>query len=135
MADVSITANNVQIVSGTAKTGKAGAAITAGQAVYTDTNGTLSPAQANAAGTATVVGIALNSCASGQTFAYLDSGAVIKAGGTLVAGKWYALSAAAAGGVAPHADLTSTNIASWLGYALTTANLQIQIVNTGLVLA
>lgn len=134
MADVTVTAANVKIVSGNPKTAKAGASITAGQAIYVDTNGTMSPAKADAAGTATAVGISLNSCSTGQTFAYLDNG-VIAAGGTIVAGKPYVVSAAAAGAIAPVADLTSTNIATYVGVAATTANLTINVNPTGIVLA
>lgn len=134
MADVSITAANVKVVSGTPKIGKAGASVTAGQPLYQDTDTSLKPAKADAAGTATCVGIALNSASTGQTVAYLDNG-VLAAGGTLVMGKPYVVSAANAGGIAPVADLTSTNVATYIGIGLTTANLTVAINPTGLVLA
>lgn len=134
MADVTVTAANVKKDTATVKTGVAGASITAGQTLYVDSNGTLSPAKADAAGTATCVGVALNSVSTGQSLCYVDSG-VIFAGGTLVAGKMYVVSAAAAGGLAPSADLTSTNLASYVGYATSTSKLQVNIINTGLALA
>src|SRR5690348_11017500 len=104
MTDVSVTAASVAYTGTSVKTKKAGVAITAGQAVYYDaTTGTLKLADANAsAATASAVGVALNSCASGQWCTYLEEG-LYTVGGTTAVGTIYCVSATA-GGIAPIAD-------------------------------
>lgn len=130
MADLSITAANVSGGTGFLMvTGTAGATITAGQAVYLSGTQWLL-ARANAAGTATVVGIALNNASSGQPINVLYGG-IINIGATTVTGQTYALSAANAGGIAPITDLTTGNIVSILGVATSTSAIQIVINNSG----
>ena len=46
-------------------------------------------------------------------------------------GTVYVLSAAAAGGIAPWADLVSTDIVSVLGVATATTELEIKLLNSG----
>ena len=137
MADLTITATSVipgadaQITRGTA-----GATITAGMVVYKDTaaSDVLKAADANASAlTAVVAGIALNGGSTGQTILYQTAG-LITIGATVAAGKPYVLSATA-GLVAAGADLTTGWYASYLGYATTTAVINIQINNTGVIVA
>lgn len=108
MADVSVTAANVQPGTSGLNNGKvAGVAITAGQWVYLDSaTGTLKLADSNASlATATVIGVALNNAAIGQPVQYQSSGDYT-VGGTVAAGAVYVLSANA-GNMAPVADLAS----------------------------
>lgn len=135
MADISVTAANVQIVtSGThptqIKTGTAGGTITAGQPLYLNTSDQLVAARADAASTDEVVGIALNGGSAGQKIHYAVGGD-ITIGATVVLGMAYYLSAGAAGGIAPHADLTTGNYVSFLGIAITTAIIRLAIMNAG----
>lgn len=80
MADLTVTAANVRDASPVGVGKKinllAAVAITAGQAVYLDTSGTASLADASAAGTAVVIGIALEGAAIGQPVPILVEGFV-----------------------------------------------------------
>jgi hypothetical protein len=80
MADITVTAAQVRRVypdRDEVYDFTAGVAITAGAAVYVDTTtGKLGLADASAAGTAQVRGIALNSAAAGETVAVLMKGVV-----------------------------------------------------------
>ena len=132
MADVSVTAANVALVSGSSKHGTAGETITAGQSLYLKSADTeLYKADCDdTAAKATCVGIALNSASDGQPISYAGSGCVVNMGGTLVVGEPYFVSDTA-GGLKPDADLSSDDYVSFLGIGITAANLQIQIVNSG----
>jgi len=120
MADLTITAGNVLFTTGTKADGVAGAAITAGQALYLDsTTTTLKLAQSDGtAAEVAAVGIALNAAGSGQTVVYAQNGSVINIGATTAKSTTYHVSTAA-GGVAPQADV-STNRICRLGYATAT---------------
>lgn len=118
MADITITAANVLYTSGSKASGIAGATITAGQVLYLDSvTATLKLAQAD--GTAAevdVVGIALHAALAGQPLQYAKDESIINIGGTTSKATTYVVSAAA-GGVAPQADLVSTNRITTIGYA------------------
>lgn len=136
MSDLSVTAANVaRVTSGSnqtqVKTGTAGGTITAGQVLYANTSGNLVAAQADAASTDEVAGIALHGASSGQPIAYAIGGD-LNPGATVVVGMVYALSAAAAGGIAPYADLTSGQYVSFLGVGITASNLRLGIINSGI---
>lgn len=129
MADVSITpANVVKGANATTRVGTAGATITAGQPLYEDgsANFVLKPAQGDTATKAKCVGIALHGASSGQPVTFITAGN-LTAGGTLVVGQVYVVSAAAAGGIAPYADLTTGNYVSILGIATSTTILAVDI--------
>lgn len=135
MADLTITAANVLKV-GTLgiKTGIAGATITAGQAVYLDSaTGTLKLAQCDGtAAEADVVGVALHGATANQPLTYAGDGATINIGGTTSKATTYMVSAAA-GGVAPQADLVSTNRIAQIGYATdAVGGFTLQIRNRGI---
>ncbi|RMG90115.1 MAG: hypothetical protein D6706_20155 [Chloroflexi bacterium] len=134
MADLVITAANVLASSSASvASGIAGATITAGQPLYKDSADAyaLKPAQADAATTDEVVGVALHGAADGQPIQYVVSDSALNLGATLVAGQVYVLSAASAGGVAPISDLTSGNYVSVLGVATTTSTLKLHVINSG----
>lgn len=133
MPDLTITAASVLFTSGTKVTGVAGASVTAGQGLYLDsTTSTLKLAQSD--GTAAegdAVGIALHAAGSGQPLVYAATGSVINIGATTAKTTTYMVSAAA-GGVAPQADLVSTNRIVRLGYATATdGTFVVDIKNTG----
>lgn len=135
MADLTVTAGSVLFTSGTKLTGVAGAAITAGQGLYLD-SATTTLKLAFSAGTAAeadAVGIALHSAGSGQPVTYAAHGSLINIGATTAKTTTYVASATA-GGVAPQADLVSTNKIVRLGYATaTTGAFVVDIKNTGAV--
>jgi hypothetical protein len=118
MADLTVTPGSVIWTSGTKQTGVAGATVTAGQAVYLDsTTSTLKLAQSDGtAAEADAVGVALHAAGSGQPLVYAAQGAVINIGATTTKATTYVVSATA-GGVAPQADLISTNKIVRVGYA------------------
>ncbi len=129
MPELTITAS--QVIAANANTAKAygtaGTAITAGQAVYLDSNNFIQPARANNQVQAQgLVGIAL----SAQPLAYAVSGDVtLGAGSVMVAGSVYVVSTGVAGGIVSANDPvagTATFI-SILGVATTTSNLRLGI--------
>jgi hypothetical protein len=133
MADLVVTATSVLWTSGPKVTGVAGAAITAGQCLYLDSStSTLKLAQSDGtAAEADAVGIALVGAGSGQPVVYAGHSAVINIGATTAKTTHYMVSATA-GGVAPQADLVSTNKIVRLGYATATdGSFVVDIKNTG----
>ena len=130
MADVVITAANV-IPGANAKfrDGTAGATITAGQVVYSDStdNGDYKLAQADAATTDDVIGIAVNGASDGQPIRVVYEDDDLTIGGTVAIGTIYVLSAAAGGAIAPSTDLASTNLVTVLGPAKTTGKIMLKI--------
>lgn len=118
MADISITVANVQ--SGTNASQRqaiAGATITAGQPVYLDSTASnqAKPARANADATSRAVGIAMNGASSGQPVDYITRDDDFTVGGTSTAGIILCVSAGAAGGIAPSADMTTGNYVTTIG--------------------
>lgn len=129
MADISVTAANVaKSALAVTRTGRAGATITAGQPVYEDSTDSfdLKPAQADTAVKAKCVGIALHGASDGQPLTYVVSGD-LTAGATLVVGQVYVVSDAAAGGIAPIADLGTGDFPTILGIAKSTSVLAVNI--------
>ena len=138
MADLTVTAANVSLQDGTIGYGTAGATITAGQSLYKDPadGNSLKPANADAAGTAAVAGVALNSASSGQPVAYV-SGGIYNAGATVAVGTVYVLSDAASGGIAPIADFATGSggsTVSIIGVGVTTGRIDVSIHNSGAVI-
>lgn len=133
MPDLTITATSVLFTSGTKITGTAGAAVTAGQALYEDSSAsTLKLAQCDGtAAEAAAVGIALHAAGTGQPLTYAGNGSTINIGATTAKTTAYMV-ASTAGGVAPQADLTSGQRIVYLGYATATdGTFVINIKNTG----
>ena len=128
MVDYSVTAAAVRIgANATIQRGTAGGTITAGQAVRVGAN-TLVAAQADsAANSANFAGIALNGASSGQPVNYVDvtRGGEYVAGATGVVGDVVVVSAANAGGIAPIADLASTNAVVIVGVFVTTDTIRL----------
>lgn len=108
-ADATVTVANVKWSSGVRPSNaQGGATITPGQVCYLDTTtNTQKLAQATSATLAVVSGICLDGGVSGRDIFIAGPGSVINVGFTTVAGTIYVLSAAAAGGIAPWADLTT----------------------------
>ena len=135
MSDITtISASNVVPNATTAviARGTAGAAITAGQIVYQDANGKIQLAAQTTSTTAHVVGIAVNSAASGAPVDYVTQGdvalgTVFTKGNVLVLG-------AGAGLMSASADLdgapVNTRYANVVGVASSANNLRVGIVNT-----
>lgn len=134
MVDLSQTAGNVYRVSGVQeKTGVAGEAITAGSPVYLNaTDGKLYDAQNDGTvAEATVVGVATAGAGRADvTIGYAPNGAKVNIGATTTAGTIYVLSAAA-GAIAPAADIVTGNYVSVLFVGTGSAEVTLQIANSG----
>ena len=137
MADLTITAANVIAATGAAiSSGIAGEAITAGQALYKDAadSNKLKGAQHDSTeAIAECVGIALNSAADDQPVSYITRG-TLALGSILTAGVTYVVGAGA-GGIAPDADVGSSDYKTVLGVALSASNLAVNINVSGVALA
>lgn len=121
MANLSITAGNVDWQSGTRPVdGYGGATITRGQVLYLNSNLRYVLADASAANTAAVAGIAVTDGTNGGIMKVALAGARINIGATTVAGTPYVLSATA-GAICPYADLLSTEIPNLLFWGTGTA--------------
>lgn len=122
MADITVTAASVAPGASSVQIqGIAGETITAGMAVYFNAS-TSKWMKATAAGTAaqsgngTQYGIALTGSSNGQPIVVDTSDPNgISIGGTTVVGTIYCVSAAAAGGICPWADLVATNYVTPIG--------------------
>lgn len=129
MADISVTASAVQKTSTTTvRKGVAGGTVTAGQPIYKDStdNNDLKPAQADTAAKSKAIGVALHGASDGQPLEYATRGDVTF-NAVLTVGQVYVVSDAAAGGIAPVADLASGDYPTLLGVATTTTNLKLGI--------
>jgi len=134
MADLTITAANVDRVTGSQRTQEAGVAITAGDAVYQGADGLVALAEKDLTVTESLAqGIALSDAAIGQPVTYQISG-VIALGATLSAGEVYMVGAGP-GGIAPVADVGTGDFATILGIAVSAANLKIGIIPSGVAAA
>ena len=132
MADLSITAANVERVDGGKEEWTAGATITAGQVVYLDSSASNVAKLAQSDGTeaeADVQGIALCGASSGQPVLISTNGN-IDLGATLTVGETYVLSQTA-GGIAPVGDLASGDFVTHIGVATAADNLRISLVSSG----
>jgi len=141
MADITITAANVlKGTTNTVENGTAGETITAGQVVYkksTDSLFYLADCFATSVAANDEIkeayGIALNSAAANQTLQVQKTGD-ITIGGTVTAGTVYYLASSdvgAAGGIAPLADLVSTDWYVLIGVATSASVLHLLIYDVG----
>jgi len=136
MADISITAANVKLVSGPTRRISAGAAVTAGQVLYqagaTKKAGLADNDNATAEVRA-VYGLALNGAAADQPIEAAINGAVVNLGAVLTAGVDYYLSGTP-GAICPRADVTTGDDPVRIGIALTPSNLQLDFADPGVTL-
>ena len=129
MADLVISSIEVASSRSRATNVQAKVAITAGDVVTLDSaTGKYDLADASAASTATVAGIAVTDAGVDGYFLYV-SAEEVNLGAILTAGDFYYLSATA-GKLCPFADLVSTNVVTQIGHATTTSNLKINLINT-----
>lgn len=130
MADLTVTASSVlaSAAATVVRTGVAGATVTAGQPVYSDSadENSLKPAQATAA-KENATGIALHGAADGQPLSYVTKDSGFTPGATLIAGEIYVVSSAAAGGIAPIGDLTTGDYVTILGVAKSASVLNLDL--------
>jgi hypothetical protein len=136
MADISITAANVKLVSGPTKGRTAGATIVAGQVCYQAAATKKSGLADNDSATAevrAVDGLALNGAAADQPVELAGNGAVVNVGAVLTAGTDYYLSGTP-GAICPRADVTTGDDPIRIGIALTTSNLQLDFADPGVTL-
>lgn len=136
MADLTITAANVKLVSGPTEQLLAGAALTAGQATYKEAATSKAKLSDNDSATAEVRGfngLALHAASTDQPITVAKNGAVVDLGAILTAGVDYYLSGTP-GGICPRADVVSTDDPVRLGMALTTSRLQLDVNDPGVTL-
>lgn len=132
MTDLTVTAASVLPGAGAVtEDGLAGATITAGQAVYRDTDGTYKLADADGASATirTARGIALNGASSGQPVRIQRSGE-ITIGATLTPGTSYYLSGTP-GGICPLADVGTGEYYHLVGIAKSSTNLLLALAYSG----
>lgn len=132
MADLSITASAIQY-GGTPKQATAGVTLTAGQAIYLDATDSNKAKLAQADGTeaeANAKGITLNGADAGQPVNYAELGE-LTLNAVAAAGAVYVLSATA-GGIAPEADLLSTERLTIIGYGKSTTKIELLMKATGI---
>lgn len=136
MADLSITAANVKLVSGPTERLKAGASLTAAQVVYKEAASGSAKLADNDSATAEVRairGITLHASLADQPIEIAKGGAIIDLGAILTAGVDYYLSGTA-GGICPRADVTTGHDPVRIGMALTTSRLQLDFADPNVTL-
>lgn len=125
MTDLVITAANVAKQGGASvRDAEANATITAGQVLALDSDAKAVLASDTTAALAAAVGIALNGASAGQPVRFCTGGD-INLGATLAVGKHYCLSAS--GGIAPVDDIAGSEFPTYLGYAISSSILRLQI--------
>lgn len=129
MADLSVTAANVKLVSGPTEDTTAGAAVTAGQIVYREASSGKAKLTDNDSATAEVRairGMALHAAGVDQPLKIAKNGAIVDLGAILTAGTDYYASGTP-GGICPRADVTTGDDPLRVGIATTTARLLLDI--------
>lgn len=133
MADLAITAAQVQLTSGNTGVLTAGEAITAGQVLYKKAaDGKAWKAITSSAAAAEVIGIALCDCAAEQKVVYALNGAVVQfgAGAAMAAGSQYAASDTA-GGLQPDADIAAAEFTTQVVVGVGSTSGKLNILATG----
>lgn len=125
MADLTITAANVTLVSGTTGKKNATGTIGVGQPLYADSTSTVAQASNAAGSTDEVVGISLNAATAGQPVVYAMNNAVVGFGAILTVTETYVLSAS--GLISPIGDIATNDYVTRLGYGLTASNMQLDL--------
>lgn len=129
MADITITAANVKLISGPTEQLTSGATLTAGQAAYKEAATSKAKLSDNDSATAevrAVLGLTLHAALADQPVTVAKNGAVVDLGVILTAGVDYFLSGTP-GGICPRADVTTGDDPVRIGMALTTSRLQLDI--------
>jgi hypothetical protein len=129
MADLTITAANVKLISGPTEQLTAGATLTAGQAAYKEAatgDAKLSDNDSATAEVRAVLGLSLHAALTDQPVTIAKNGAIVDLGAILTAGTDYFLSGTP-GGICPRADVTTGDDPVRIGMALTTSRLQLDI--------
>lgn len=128
MANLSVTAAQVKIISGATAVLTAGEAITAGQPLYRkDADGYAWKAVSTTAAEAATIGIALCDCAAGQQVVYAIDEAVVELGAAAAptAGMAYAVSDTA-GLIQPEGDIGGGEFVTGLGRGIAGNRLRLQ---------
>lgn len=135
MADLTITASDV-VSDGTGikETANAGAAISAGQIVFKDTNGVFQLSDANDPALDEVSGLALNAAATGQPVTVAKIGSNVTLGSVLSPGTPYYLSSNP-GMISPFADVVTGDRAIFLGIARSATVLHFRPIDSEAILA
>jgi hypothetical protein len=127
MVDISITAANVKLVSGSTEKGISGATITAAQALYKEASSNKMKLADNDSATAevrSIYGMALHASLADQPIVFAKNGAVVDLGAVLTAGVEYYVSGTP-GAICPRADVVTGDDPIRVGIALTTSRMQL----------
>lgn len=136
MADISITAANVKLVSGSTEKGISGATIVASQILYKEAASSKMKLADNDSATAEVraiYGMALHASLADQPIVMAKNGAVVDVGAVLTAGVEYYVSGTP-GAICPRADVTTGDDPIRVGMALTTSHIQLDFRDPGVTL-
>jgi len=126
MADLIITAGNVLIYDGAEiGHGRAGEAVTAGEAVYQHTDGKLWLADCATAAKANAKGVALNDAATNQPVAYIKKGG-LNPGAAVTVGAVYGVTDTG-GGIGLISERAAEDYMTILGVASTTSRIDVQL--------
>jgi hypothetical protein len=129
MADISITAANVKLISGPSQRLVLGAAVAAGELVYKEASSSKAKLADNDNATAevrAVFGMALGGGATDQPVLFAQNTAIVDVGAVLTAGVDYYLSGTP-GKICPRADVTTGDDPVRIGMALTPSRLQLDL--------
>jgi len=138
MADLTITPANVVAAAGaTTRTVTAGETITAGQAVYLESDDSLYWLASNDVDDeeVAVAGISLHGALAGQPLTIITGGNLGLGTGTGLTVGMLIFCSATAGGLAPFADIVSTNRMCMIGFCPAANTLTVSIYNFGIALA
>jgi hypothetical protein len=133
MTAISITAANVLKGTGAITQNVVwGGTVTAGMAVYEMSDGRFAAGDSDTSSTtATVAGVALTGGGAGQP-GVIQTGGRITIGGTVTVGESYYLGDAN-GSIIPYGDRASSDYVSLVGIGVTTAIIDLRILNSGVV--
>ena len=130
MAALTITVPDLAIVSASPsiEVAQAAVALVPGELVYSDSNGKADKADADAADTAVIWGMALSYAAADEYLVILKAGRV-EFGSILTAGTVY-YAHPTAGAIGPHGDILSGDTVSQFGSAYSTTQMDVEIRNS-----
>lgn len=135
MADISVTAASVKVASATTRVQQVtyGGTVTHCQPLYSDSTDSneYKPADADAAASSVAVGVSYTPGGDGDIGHIVTSGRINVGGAHLTQGVPYFVSTNA-GGICPYGDLASGDYVTYIGTAISTSVLEVDIHATGI---
>ena len=131
MANVSVTASNVSLVTPDYETGVLSGTVDAGDIVAFSTVTQRWSAAADDVAAGVAVRMAISSGFAGQVIGLAPAGAEVSLGSVLTKRGVYAISPSTAGAIAPIADVTSSDVLFLVGYAKDASTMVLLLKYTG----